>query len=190
MTDITGANDGGATSAGEIAALRDQLAAMRAERDQRVGDNNALAIKADAIARERDDLRTRLNDAEAERAKLSAEKAETARKLDEASRGAAAAQDEAARLKAQMEATPESDPLTVLWGVVQQLTSRAVAWVRSKIPAGSPLLPWFDKTVAAILKVGCLVVGNAIALVKWATPKAIDLFNQLKKQVEAKLEKK
>jgi len=177
MTDAPDANES------EAAALREQLAA-------RVADNNALALKAGSAERERDDLKARLAESEAQRAGLEAAKAELAGKLDAAQRAGDAARASAARLQSALDARPQDDSLAVLWAVLQKETARLVAFLRSKIPADSPALPWFDKAVATIAKIGCLLMTNGIALIKWATPKAIVLFNQLKAQIEAKLEKK
>jgi hypothetical protein len=78
----------------------------------------------------------------------------------------------------------------VLWSLISEKTRDGVAWVRGKFPADSPALPWFDKTVSLVTQIGCMAVRATDAFIRWAVPKAIELFNKGKAELEARMEKK
>ncbi len=78
----------------------------------------------------------------------------------------------------------------MLWNLVSEQTKAAVAWVRGKIPPDSQFLPWFDKTIEVVTQIGCMAVKLADAFIRWAVPKAIELFNRGKAELEARMAKK
>ncbi|MBI1980022.1 MAG: hypothetical protein HYS63_00335 [Methylocystis sp.] len=177
--------------------LQEQLKATRMERDRQIFEKSEIVAKANAYAKERDDLRDSLAAMTAERDRLAGEKADvsakallTSTQLDAANRRADEAAAEVVRLRHAIAAAPSSDPGVVLWNLASQQTKNGVAWARGKIPADSPALPWFDKTVAVVTQVGCIAVKAADAFIRWAAPKAIDLFNRGKAELEARMAKK
>jgi hypothetical protein len=177
--------------------LQEQLKATRMERDRQIFEKSEIVAKANAYAKERDDLRDSLAAMTAERDRLAAEKAEASaqtlqasKQLEAANRRADEAEAEIDRLRHAIATAPSSDPAIVLWNLVSQQTKKGVAWVRSKIPADSPALPWYDKTVDVATQVGCMAVKAVDAFIRWAVPKAIELFNRGKAELEARMEKK
>jgi hypothetical protein len=177
--------------------LQEQLKATRMERDRQIFEKSEIVAKANAYAKERDDLRDSLAAMTAERDRLAAEKAEASAqalqasaKIEAAARRADESEAEVVRLRHAIATAPSSDPGVVLWNLVSQQTRNAVAWARSKIPADSPALPWYDKTVDVATQIGCVAVKAADAFVRWAVPKAIELFNRGKAELEARMEKK
>lgn len=177
--------------------LQEQLKATRMERDRQIFEKSEIVAKANAYAKERDDLRDSLAAMTAERDRLAGEKADaltkalqTSAQLDTANRRADEAAAEVVRLRHAIATAPSSDPRVVLWNLVSQQTKDGVAWLRGKIPADSPALPWFDKTVAVVTQVGCIAVKAADAFIRWAVPRAIELFNRGRAEFEARMAKK
>ncbi len=181
--------DDGATRA-EVVGLQEQLKAVTAERDRNVYEKSEIIAKANAFSKERDDLRERLAVVVAERECLATEKAAALRQGEEAGRQADAAAVEIARLGRMIETAPSMDPAVLLWELVSRRTSAAVAWVRAKIPEGHPALPWFDRTVETVTKVGCIAIKTADSFVRWAIPKIVELGKRLMREVETRLAKK
>jgi len=184
-------------SRSELNNLQEQLKATRMERDRQIFEKSEIVAKANAYAKERDDLRDSLAAMTAERDRLAAETTEastkaleTSRQLEAAKHRADEAAAEVARLRHAIDTAPSSDPAEVLWSLVSERTKAGVAWVRGKIPAESPALPWFDKTIEVVTQIGCITVKAADAFVRWAAPKAIELFNRGKAELEARMEKK
>ena len=195
MSEETSSED--TVSRAELNNLQEQLKAIRMERDRQLFEKSEIVAKANAYAKERDDLRDSLAAMTAERDRFVAEKAEASNKTLEASRQVEAANrraEEAAaevtRLRHAIASAPSSDPAVVLWNLVQQKTTEGVAWIRGKIPADSAALPWFDKTIAIVTQVGCFAVKATDAFIRWATPRAIELFHKGKAELEARLAKK
>lgn len=181
----------------ELNNLQEQLKATRLERDRQIFEKSEIVAKANAYAKERDDLRESLTAATAERDRLAAEKATAATKALEAQRDAEAASRraedalaEVARLRNALAAVPTTDPIAVLWAYAQEKTKAGVAWARGRIPPDSPALPWFDKTIEVVTQIGCMAIKAADAFIRWAVPKAIELFNRGKAELEARMEKK
>lgn len=181
----------------ELNNLQEQLKTTRLERDRQIFEKSEIVAKANAYAKERDDLRESLTAANAERDQLAGEKAAAAAKAQEAQREAETANRraedalaEVARLRQALATAPSTDPVTVLWAYAQEKTKAGVAWARGKIPADSPALPWFDKTIEVATQIGCMTIKAADAFIRWAVPKAIELFNRGKAELEARMEKK
>jgi hypothetical protein len=197
----TPASENTAVASADIGALQEQLKSLSAERDRQAFEKSEIIQKANAIARERDDLRARYKSEIAERerlasenSRLTAEASTTAQSLAEATRRADAAAIEIADLRKLLEAAPGADPLLLIWKIIQEKTRLGVAFLRSKIPANHPALPWFDKTVEVSTKVGCLTVQLAVAFAKWmqaeGLPRAKALAKKAMAEIEARLAKK
>lgn len=163
---------------------------MTVERDRNVYEKSEIIAKANAFSKERDDLRERLAVVVAERESLATEKAAALRRGEEAGRQADAAAVEIARLGRMIEAAPSMDPAVLLWELASRKTRAAIAWVRAKIPEGHPALPWFDRTVETVTKVGCIAIKTADSFVRWAIPKVVELSKRLMSEVETRLSKK
>lgn len=203
----------------EFESLLEQLKAAQAERDRQIREKTEIVAKANACAKERDDAKEELAsvlserdqvigdvvadhdkivaDLTSERDRLAKENAAAAaalqdatRRADDAVRLGREAAAEIARLRQALEAAPSPDPVDVIWKLVSGKTSAAVAWVRAKIPADSPVLPYFDKTIETVTKVGCMAVKAAKELIAWATPKVVALSKQGIAKVEEMLAKK
>lgn len=203
----------------EIESLQEQLKAAKAERDRQIFEKTEIVAKANACAKERDDLKEQLASVLSERDKmigdvvadhdkivadissqrdaLAKEKAaveaslqDATRRAEEAERRAAEAAAEIQRLRGVIAAGPSSDPLELLLAVLAEKTKAAVAWLRARIPADSPLLPWFDKTVDAVTRIGCMAVKLTKEFIVWATPRVLELSKRTVAKVEEMLAKK
>lgn len=219
MSDDTVSQPEDTVSRAEFDNLQEQLKAAKSERDRQIFEKAEIVAKANACARERDDLKEELAsvlserdkmigdvvaehdktvaDLASERDRLATEKAAVAaslqdatRRADDATRLAKEAMAEVTRLRGVIDAAPSADPLEVLWTLVCEKTKAAVAWVRGKIPADSPILPWFDKTVETVTRIGCIAVKLTRDFIAWATPRVIQLVKQGAAKVEELLAKK
>lgn len=219
MSDDTVSQPEDTVSRAEFDNLQEQLKAAKSERDRQLFEKAEIVAKANACARERDDLKEELAsvlserdkmigdvvaehdktvaDLTSERDRLATEKAAVAaslqdatRRADEATRLAKEAMAEVARLRGVIDAAPSADPVEVLWTLVCEKTNAAVAWVRGKIPADSPILPWFDKTIETVTRIGCIAVKLTRDFIAWATPRAIQLVKMGAAKVEELLAKK
>jgi len=219
MSDETVSQPEDGVSRAEYENLQEQLKAAKTERDQQIFEKSQIVAKANAYSQERDQLKEQLAsvlserdqmigdvvaehdkalaDLASDRDRIAKEKAELAASLEEASRRAEQAArraDEAAaeiaRLRHVIETTPSSAPAEVLWNLISEQTKVAVAWVRGKIPADSPILPYFDKTIETVTKVGCMAVKAGKEFIAWATPKVVELTKQGVAKVEEMLAKK
>ncbi|WP_424361824.1 hypothetical protein [Methylocystis parvus] len=219
MSDETVSQPEGSVSRDEYENLLEQLKAVRTERDQQNSEKAQIVAKANEYAKERDDLKQqlasvlserdqmigdvvadhekRIADIASERDQLAHEKAALAASLQDASRRAeeanrqfVASSMEIQRLREALDASPKTDPLDLLLVVLADRTKQAVAWVRGKIPADSPILPYFDKTVETVTKVGCMAIKLTREFIAWATPKVIALSKQGVAKVEELLAKK
>jgi hypothetical protein len=184
-------------SRAEFDKLQEQLKSVKAERDRQAFEKSEIVAKANACASERDTLKGSLASAVAERDRLagdlSSERSRLAAEqaaLQAATRRVEELSAETARLRQIVEATPESDPVALLWAIVSEKTRAGVAWARAKIPADSPMLPWFDRTVETVTMIGCMAVKLTREFVAWATPRAIALSKQGVAKIEEMLAKK
>lgn len=190
MTDEAAAPAEDSVARAEIAALQEHLRTVTAERDRQSFEKNEIVNKANAAARERDEVRARLEQTSAERDRLSSEKADAGRRADDASRKLEEATAEIARLRGVIDAAPSSDPFVLLWRSITQLTRMLVAWGRSKIPADSPLVARYDQAIELITKYGCLALSYADRGFRWAVPRLVELAQRAATQIEGRLAKK
>jgi hypothetical protein len=219
MTDETVSQPEGSVSRDEYEKLLEQLKAATAERDLQSKEKAQIVAKANEYAKERDGLKEelaavlsqrdqmigdvvadhekRISDVASQRDQLAHEKAALAaslqdatRRADEANRQFVASSLEIQRLREALDASPKTDPLDLLLEVLADRTKQLIAWVRGKIPADSPVLPYFDKTVETATKVGCTAVKLTRQFIAWATPKVIELSKQGVAKVEELLAKK
>jgi uncharacterized coiled-coil DUF342 family protein len=219
MTDESIAQPEGGVSRDEYENLLEQLKAVKTERDQQNSEKAQIVSKANEYARERDDLKEqlasvlserdqvigdvvadhekRIADIASQRDQLAHEKAalqtslqDATRRAEEASRQFVASSLEIQRLREALDAKPKTDPLDLFLDVLADRTKKLVAWVRSKIPADSPILPYFDKTVETVTKLGCVAVTFTRDAIAWATPRVIALSKQGIAKVEELLAKK
>lgn len=208
-----------AVSRAELENLQEQLRILRGERDRQNFEKAEIVAKANAYAKERDqakeelasvlserdqmigdvvaDHEKKIADLASERDRLAQEKASATslvqnmtRLADEAKRRADAADEEIARLRAMIDNSPKQDPVALLVALATEKTKAAVAWVRGKIPADSPILPWFDKAVETVTAIGCAAVKLTREFIAWATPRVIALSKQGVAKVEELLAKK
>lgn len=219
MSDETVSQPEGGVSRDEYENLLEQLKAIRTERDQQNSEKAQIVAKANEYARERDDLKEqlasvlserdrmigdvvadhekRIADVASRRDQLAHEKTaleaslqDASRRAEDANRQFVASSLEIQRLREALDAKPKTDPLDLLLDVLAQRTKQLVAWVRGKIPADSPVLPYFDKTVETLTRVGCMAIKLTREFIAWATPKVIALSKQGVAKVEELLAKK
>jgi hypothetical protein len=170
----------------EFLNLQEQLKSARAERDRQAFEKAEIVSRANGFARERDDLRDRLAATTAERDRLAAEKAaetdraESAeRRAGETGRRLAEIEAEAARLRQALAEAPSNDPAQVLVALLGDKGRSAVAWVRGQIPAESPLLSYFDKSVETTLLIGGQAARLSGEAWLWAKPRMIEFLQSL-----------
>lgn len=219
MTDETVSQPEGSVSRDEYEKLLELLKAVKIERDQQSAEKAQIVTRANDYAKERDELKEQLRsvlterdqmigdvvadhekriaDLTSERDQLAHDKAalqaslqDATRRADDASRQFVASSLEIQRLRDALDAKPKTDPLDLLLDVLADRTKQLVAWVRSKIPADSPILPYFDKTVETVTKIGCVAVKLTRDAIAWATPRVIELSKQGMAKVEELLAKK
>ncbi len=212
MTDESVSQPEENVSRAEFDNLQVQLRAARAERDRQLFEKNEIVAKANVYAKERDELKESLAETLSERDKiigdvvaehdkvvadltserdhLVKEKAGLAASLQQAARRADEAAAEISRLRSALEAKPPTDLTGVLLAILSEKTLAAVAWVRAKIPADSPALPYFDKTVELATKLGCMAVKLTREFIVWATPHVMELYKLGKGKVEELMAKK
>lgn len=206
MTDETVSQHDDNQSQVALDNLQELLKAARAERDRQIFEKSEIVAKANAYAKERDDLKEQLAsvlterdqvigdvvadhdkavaDITSQRDQLAHEKTAVETSLKEAIRRADDASAEIARLRRALDAKPPTDLIGVLLAILAENTKAAVAWVRSKIPADSPALPYFDKTVETSTKLGCAAVKLSKEFYVWAKPRAIELYKLGKAKVQ------
>ncbi|MGA8170895.1 MAG: hypothetical protein WB816_08705 [Methylocystis sp.] len=194
MNPAAGAEPVAATHSINVSDLQEQLKSIVAERDRHAFEKSEIVEKANAIARERDDLRQRLSAATTERDRLAAEAAKAASALADAVRRAEKSAEEILGLRKAIDTAPSADPVDVLWTLVSQKTQECVGWLRGKIPPDHPGLAWFDATIATLTKAGCLALQAGRAGAQWARetgwPLAKELAAKAMSEVETRLAKK
>lgn len=179
------------TASAAETGLDTQLKEITAERDRHAADKIELVTKASALAKEleaaraqlatvsaeRDDLRRKRDAAVVERDTAAAARDEAAIARDRLAAEAAAATQEIARLSETLaSASGKPDPVEVFTDLATEKTKALVAWTRSKIPAESPALPWFDRTVETSTKAGCIAVKTTRDVSRWLAPRLADAY--------------
>lgn len=170
----------------EFLNLQEQLKTARAERDRQAFEKAEIVSRANGFARERDDLRDQLAAITAERDHLAADKAAEAeraanaeRRVGETGRRLAELETEAARLRQTLADAPSNDPAQLLLALLGDKGRSAVYWVRGQIPAESPLLSYFDKTVEATTLIGGQVARLSAEAWLWAKPQMSEFLQRL-----------
>lgn len=158
------------------AGLESQLKAIAAERDRHAADKLELIAKASALSKELDAVRAQLDSAAAERDGLRGDLSKAQSEVAKLSTDAGKAAQEVARLKDRLASAPKPDPAVVLGDFAAEKTKAAVAWTRAKIPADSPALPWFDRTVSTVTTVGCVAVKTSIEFSRWLAPRLVEAY--------------
>lgn len=184
-------------SRAEYVNLQEQLKVAKAERDRQIFEKSEIVTKANAYAKERDDLRESLAAAIAERDKFAAERAELSAKAQDAVRLAAdaarKAEDAGAeikRLQHVIDTAPSNDPADVIKKLAGDNAKAVLAWVRGKIPADSPAVKHYDTAVETTTQIGGAAVTILSELYKIVAPEAINLFNLAKREIAARTAKK
>lgn len=197
MSDDTVSQAEETVSRADFANLQEQLKVVKAERDRQIFEKSEIVTKANAYAKERDDLRTSVAEITTERDKFVAERIQLVAKLRETGRLATeAAQrlDEAtaeiARLRNIIDTAPSNDPVDVIQKLVADKTKAAIAWVRGKLPADGPLLSNYDKTIDAVTHIAWAAASILTELYKIVAPKAVEFFHWGRREVEARLARK
>ncbi len=170
----------------EFLNLQEQLKTARAERDRQAFEKAEIVSRANGFARERDDLRDRLAAITAERDGLATDKAAEAeraanaeRRVGETGRRLAELETEAARLRQTLAEAPSNDPARLLLMLLSDRGRSAVSWVRGQIPAESPLLSYFDKSVETTLLIGGQAARLSGEAWLWAKPRMIEFLRSL-----------
>jgi hypothetical protein len=197
MTDGSASPIEETVSRDEFLNLQEQLKAAKAERDRQAFEKAEIVSRANGFARERDALRDQLDAITAERDRLIAEQASNGARVSGAEQRAAEAgsrladaEAEVGRLRQALAQTPSSDPGQLLCALLSERTRSAVDWTRAQIPAESPLLPYFDKTVATATTIGCQALRLSKEAYVWAKPHALALIARGKQELQSRLEKK
>jgi hypothetical protein len=191
-------------SRAEYASLQEELRLARADRDRQAFEKGEIVTRANSFARDRDEMANKLAIANAERDRLATENNAIAARAAAAETRAGALSDRVAAaeaenaglraeivgLRAEIASAPPKQPLELLWLVISEETRAAVVWIRSGIPADSPILPWYDKTIETVTRIGCEAIRLAKAFFLWAKPHAIELFRRGKAELETRLGKK
>jgi hypothetical protein len=175
-----------AVSREEFLNLQEQLKIARAERDRQAFEKAEIVSRANSFARERDELRDRLAATTAERDRMIVEKtaeteraASAERRAEETGRRLAESEAEASRLRQDLAAAPSSDPVKVLLVLLGDTGRSAVARVRAQIPAESPLLGYFDKSVDLTTAIGGQIVRISGEAYLWAKPRVTEYLQRL-----------
>lgn len=178
------------------------------QRDDVMSKYEAMAYQVDDSTREIDDAmleaRRKAQQAEANERHAEEEKAIVAKleRLLEQERGKnAALAADFARFRQRISMTPIEDPWGHLARDLGQIGDDGVVWMRAKIPPGSQMLPWYDRTVDGAKKAGRLAgqwgcaaydwaKPRTIALYEWARPRAIDGYKWARGEIERRMGKK
>jgi|694.fasta_scaffold09937_4 hypothetical protein len=160
----------------EFLSLQEELRATKASWDRQVSEKAALVMRANDIARERDELGGRLNDILVERDRLLAEKkrgedrATMAEKLAVVSEHSLIeVEAEVARLQ-QAVAANSREAVPLLFALLCARAQSAVNWIRAQLPIDSPLLPYFDRLVSTAGLLGRQILRLSQSVYHWLRP--------------------
>lgn len=170
----------------EFLNMQEQLKIARAERDRQAFEKAEIVSRANGFARERDDLRDRLAAMTAERDRLATEKtaevdraSSAERRAEETARRLTETEVDVARLRQALAELPSNDPAQVLLAVLRDKSQSAISWARAQIPAESPLLWFFDKSIEAATIVGKRAISFSSEVYLWAKPRFIEFLQRL-----------
>ncbi|ATQ67183.1 MULTISPECIES: hypothetical protein [Methylosinus] len=166
------------TGGADVAGLESQVKEITADRDRLAADKTKLVAKVGALTKDLETARAEIASVSGQRDSLRSERdaaaaqretalAERDRRADEL----AAAAQEIARLNDMLASAPKPDPAVVFADLASEKTKALVAWLRSKIPADSPHLEKFDRTVAFLTKAGCVTVKTTRDVSVWLAPR-------------------
>jgi hypothetical protein len=175
-----------------IARLRD----VTEQRDKLLTQYEAMALQVDESTREIDDalLEAERNARKAEERERLAQQEAT--EIAELSRQLDAERRKTAETAAQFERYRESvaqklaeharteDPWSLLALAISQIVDGWVAWLRTKIPADSALLPWFDRAVAFAKTFLQLAWKGVRASYDWTKPRLVELCKRAKSEID------
>ncbi len=166
------------------------------QRDAVLSQFEAMAFQTDASAREITEAKLeecyeakRAADSERHAEQEAAYANELLRQLNEERSKCAAITTDFARFRDAMERAPVDAPWTVLGRAALQIISNGVAWARAKIPADSPLLPWFDRAVELAKTTGRLLFVWSKSFLVWMKPHAINFWRSLRSEVVKRMSK-
>lgn len=169
----------------EFLNLQEQLKTAKAERDRQAFEKAEIVSRANGFARERDDLRDRLAAITAERDRLASEKtaeaeraASAERRAEETGRRMTDIEAEVANLRQVLAEAPSNDPAQVLMALLGDKGRSALSWVRGQIPAESPLLGYFDKSVEVTKVFGVQAMRLSGEAYLWAKPRLIEFLQR------------
>ncbi|ARN79735.1 hypothetical protein [Methylocystis bryophila] len=178
-----------------------RLREVTRQRDELLSQYESMAFQVDESTKDVDGalLEARANAKRAEACEVlerqeSAQIAELTRQLDEERRKSGEVASDFARYRSSMEQklaehAQREDPWILLAFAISQILSQSVAWVRAKIPADSPFLPWFDRLVEFAKTAGQLAFEGGKAFFEWAKPHVIELWKRLKSEIAQRTSK-
>lgn len=181
----------------ENLSRKELLALLRDVTEQRDGvllQFEAMALQTDESAREVAEAQLdehyeakRAEDSERHAEQEAAHAKELSRQLDEEQHKSAAIAAELASFRDAMERASVEAPWSVLGRAALQIVSNWVAWIRTKIPPDSPLLPWYDRAVELAKTTGSLLFRCGKAFFEWAKPHAVDSWLWLKNEFKRRM---
>lgn len=165
--------------------LQEEVKAIKADRDCQLFEKGEIVARANAFAKERDELRDALEQLKLEQDRLVtnqnrliSQEQNATRRAEEAEIRIRKAEKEILRLEEIIANIPPSDPIIVLQTFVADKVSRIIGWGRNRIPADSPLRVAFSKSLET--------AQQAAAVAK---PKIIDLMNRAKDEIQSRMNK-
>ncbi|KAF2990134.1 hypothetical protein OGR47_11535 [Methylocystis sp. MJC1] len=180
---------------------RDELLALlhdvTEQRDTVLTQYEAMALQVDEAVREVDEALVEAQHS-AKMAKESEERAEQhaahiselSRELDAERRKRGEIAEELAHLHHALEHGPIAHPWRILRLAVLQIIEDWIAWLRTKIPPESALLPWFDKAVELARTTGRFALKSAVTFLRWAQPHAVASWDWLKREAARRMSKR
>lgn len=169
----------------EILSLQEELRATKASWDLQVSEKAALVMRANAIARERDELDARLNEMLVELDRLLAEKKGDNDRATNAEKRAIESENRLIELQAEVArlqqavATNSREAVQLLFALLFARSQSAVNWIRAQLPIDSPLLPYFDRLVSTADILCRQILRLSQTVYRWVRPLAQTLYTRL-----------
>ena len=185
MVDETVSSQNETTTNLSLLRLQEELKAIKADRDYQLFEKGEIVTRANAFAKERDELRDALGHIVLERDRLIAnqnrlvsQEQDAVRRLEETEIRLAKAEKEILRLGEIIANIPPSDPIIVLQTFVSEKMNGIMSWGRSQIPSDSPLRVALSKSYET--------AQQTIAVTK---PKIMTLINRVKDEIQSRINK-